>query len=59
MELKHRVECNGIYITDIMCAFKGDNPASQLESGQQKNGDFVGNVHYLLKTLQTSSMPCP
>ena len=35
IELKHRIECNGIYITDIMCAFKGENPASQLESGRQ------------------------
>ena len=39
-ELKHRVEYNGIYITGIMCTFKGDNPASQLESGQQKNADY-------------------
>ena len=31
---------NDIYITNIMCAFKGDNTASQLESGQQKNGDY-------------------
>ena len=38
MELSHRVEGNGIYITNIMYVFKANNPTSQLESGQQKNG---------------------
>ena len=40
IELKHRVECNGIYINDIMHAFKGDNLVSQLESRRQKYGDY-------------------
>ena len=36
IELKHRVEFNVMYITDIMRACKRDNPASKLESGQHK-----------------------
>ena len=28
------------FTTDIMHAFKADNPASQLESGQQKSRDY-------------------
>ena len=31
---------HGIYVTDIMHVFKDNNPASQLESGQQKNGYY-------------------
>ena len=27
-----------VFVTDIIHAFKANNPASQLESGQQKNG---------------------
>ena len=30
----------GITIYDIMRFFKGDGPAAQLETGQQKGGDF-------------------
>ena len=39
IELKHRIACNDFYITNIMRLFNGDNPASQLESGEQKNED--------------------
>ena len=41
IELNHRIEGNGIYVTDIMHVFKAKNPASQLESGQQKNGYYL------------------
>ena len=37
IELNHRIEGNGMYITDIMHVFKANNPTSQLESGQQNN----------------------
>ena len=37
---KNKVGHNGILINDIMCVFKGENPAAKLESGQQKNGDY-------------------
>ena len=37
IELNHRIEGNGMYITDIMHVFKANNPTSQLESGQQSN----------------------
>ena len=40
IDLKNKVEHNGILINDIMRVFKGDNPAAQLESWQQKNGDY-------------------
>ena len=40
IDLKNKVEHNGILINDIMHVFKGDNPAAQLESKQQKNGDY-------------------
>ena len=36
IDLKNKVEHNGILINDIMGVFKGDNPAAQLESGQQQ-----------------------
>ena len=31
---------NNIEIIDKLCIFKGDKPASQFESGQQKGGNF-------------------
>ena len=34
--LKNKVEHSGILINDIMGVFKRDNPAAQLESGQQQ-----------------------
>ena len=40
IDLKNKVEHNVILINDIMRVFKGDNPAAQLESWQQKNGDY-------------------
>ena len=42
-----------------MRIFKGDNLASQLESGQQKKSviTFVSNVQSLLKTSKTLSIP--
>ena len=51
-ELKCTIEGNGIYINDIMCVFKADNPASKLDSGQRKN------EHYLYGKLQ-KICPCP
>ena len=40
LELSRKIEFHGIEITDVMPIFKGDNPAFQFESGQQKNGDY-------------------
>ena len=40
IELNHRIEGNGIFITDIINLFKDNNPVSQLETGLQKNGDY-------------------
>ena len=40
LELSRKIELHGIEITDVMRIFKGDNPASQFESRQQKNGDY-------------------
>ena len=40
IDLKNKVEHDGILINDIMRVFKGDNPAVQLERGQQNNGDY-------------------
>ena len=41
IEPNHRVESHGIYVTDIIYVlFKANNPASQLESGQQKSGYY-------------------
>ena len=37
--MKDDVEHNGKHVHDIARIFKGDNPACQLEAGQQKNGD--------------------
>ena len=39
IELNHRIEANGIYMTDIMLSI-AKNPASQLERGQQKDGHY-------------------
>ena len=39
--LKTPIEVDGIYLHDILRAFKGDHPASQFEAGQQKGGNFV------------------
>ena len=36
IEPNHRIGGHGIYVPDIMHVFKAYNPASQLESGQQK-----------------------
>ena len=36
IEPNHGIKGNGIYITDIMHVSKANNPAYQLESGQQK-----------------------
>ena len=44
IEPNHRIDGNGIYVTDIMHVFKANNPASHFESGRQKNGYyFSGN----------------
>ena len=40
LQLDRKIDYNGIVITDVMRVFKGDNPAAQFESGQQKNGDY-------------------
>ena len=32
---------NNIEIIDKLCIFKGDKPASQFESGQQKGGNLL------------------
>ena len=40
IEPNHRIQGHGIYVTDIMHVFKANNPASQLGSGQQKNGYY-------------------
>ena len=40
IEANHKIKENGIYITDIMYVFKANNPASELNSGQQKNRYF-------------------
>lgn len=34
------IEINGIQFKDIIRIFKGDNPAAQLEAGQQKGGNY-------------------
>ena len=39
LELDRKITHNGISITDVMRIFKGDNPAAQFESEQQKNGN--------------------
>ena len=39
-KLEHQITNNEISITDVMEIFKGDNPAAQFESGQQKNDDY-------------------
>ena len=58
--VKNKVEHNGISINDIMCVFRGDNPAAQLEIAQQKMAIiFVGNALYLLTTLLTLCILCP
>ena len=54
IELNHRIEGNGIYVTDIMHVFKAKNPASQLESGQQKKWILL-----MLETPKTLPVPCP
>ena len=41
MDLKTPIEVDGIYLHDLLCAFKGNHPASQFEAGQQKGGNFV------------------
>jgi len=40
LDLKQDILCEDITIVDRMRIFKGDKPASQFESGQQKNGDY-------------------
>ena len=37
IELNHRTEGNGIYVTDIMHVFKAHNPTCLLEGGKQNN----------------------
>ena len=54
IELNHRIEGNGMYITDIMHVFKANNPPSQFESGQQKKWIIL-----LLETRKTLPIPCP
>ena len=41
LDLKTVIEVDGIYLHDILHAFKGDHPASQFEAGQQKGSNFV------------------
>ena len=43
-----------VFVTDIIHVFKANNPASQLESGQQKKWILL-----LLETSKTLSVPCP
>ena len=40
LELSWKIDFHGIEITDVMHIFKEDNPVSQFESGQRKNGDY-------------------
>ena len=41
LDLKTPIEVDGIYLHDILRAFKGDHPASQFKAGQQKSSNFV------------------
>ena len=54
IEPNHRIGHHGIYVTDIMHVYKANNPASQLESGQQQKWILL-----LLETSKTLSVPCP
>ena len=57
IELNHRIDGNGIFIADIMYAFKANNPASQLERGQQKMEiTFVGNSQNILHTMSLANI---
>ena len=60
--LEHKITNNEISITNVMNIFKGDNPAAQFESGQQKNDDHFCWQCWLLATLSpniahTMSLP--
>ena len=53
-ELNPWTEGNGIYITDIMHVFKANDPTSQLESWQKKNG-----YYFCEKLPKTLPIRCP
>ena len=40
LKLSRKIEFQGIEISDVMEICKGESPASQFESGQQKNGYY-------------------
>ena len=54
IELNHKVEGNGIYITDMMHVFKANNQIFQSESEQQKIG-----YYFCWKIPKTLSIQCP
>ena len=54
LKLSQKIEFHGIEITDLMKIFKGDNPGSQFESVQEKNGDYFCWQYPLFAPLSPS-----